>query len=227
MKLLAQFKTPGLAKTLSVVVRLRWPNATILCVDTEDSLVEMATSAEAILLDEVSTHPARFELMRRLRAVFDGAIVVFACEPDEEEMLSSLEAGADDYLPTSVTPARLIARLSAVLRRLAATGARAQPASGFGPLRINEDTHEVYFRERELHLSSTEFTLLCELSRASGAVLTNEALNRVVGNYPQALWGDCLRKHVERLRKKLSATGDESVQIINVRGVGYKLKRVG
>ena len=227
MKLLAQLKTPGLGRTLSVTVRLRWPDAVMLCVETEGGLVEAARDADVILLDAMSTRPSGFELIRRLRAAFDGAIIVFAHKADDEEMLSSLEAGADDYLSSSAGSPQLVARLSAVLRRLAVASSRGPSVKQFGSLKINEHTHEVYFGECEVRLSPTEFVLLSELSGARGAVLANEALHALVGNYPQSLWGECLRKHIERLRKKLSAAGDDTVQIVNVRGVGYRLKHLG
>lgn len=224
MKLIVHLKTPDLAQRVNLAIRLRWPDAAISSVDKEDSLVDAAPRADVIFLDEPATRPAGFELIRRIRAVFDGALIVLGPEPNDEKMLNVLEAGADDYFAASFGPAQVVARLSAILRRVPATAPRDHPIARYGSLEINKDTHETYLLGRELSVTSTEFVLLWELSTARGGLATKQSLHRLISPFPDSLADDSLRKHVQRLRSKLRGAGDGSVEILNVRGIGYRLR---
>ncbi len=224
MKLIVNINAPDLALRLNLAIRLRWPDAAISSVDTEDGLIDAAPTADVIFLDEPATRPAECALIRRIRAAFDGPVIVFGPEPNDEEMLNVLEAGADDYLGASFSPVQLVARLSAILRRVGVTAPRDHPIANCGPLQINKDTHETHLQGEELSLTATEFILLWELSSARGSLATKAALHRLFGQFPDRLADHSLRKHVQRLRKKLRGAGNGSVDISTVRGVGYRLR---
>ncbi len=216
------FKTPDLDHRLSRALRLRWPDTEVLHVSKEDQLVETASRVDLIFVDDVSTSGG-FEVIRKARAAWSGGIIFLTSEPTDEGMLDALEAGADDYLSASFSPTQLVARVSALLRRLRMASGRGDSVVQCGSLRIHLDSHEVYVDGQELALTPTEFNLLHHLALAGGGTVTAKTLQKLVWECETPLYMETLRKYVQRLRRKLQQLGDSDVGIISIRGVGYRL----
>ncbi|HET8675139.1 MAG TPA: response regulator transcription factor [Blastocatellia bacterium] len=174
-----------------------------------------------ILLDLNLPHMSGFEMCRRLRAESTTArvpILMLTARTDESDKVLGLNLGADDYITKPFSMRELVARVNAVLRR--ADGAETdRPVYDNGVLVIDPSTFSVRCRGREVRLTRKEFSLLSELARNQGRVMTREVLlDRVWG---LTYYGDSrtLDVHIRRLRQKL---GDPSL-IETVTGIGYRL----
>jgi two-component system, OmpR family, alkaline phosphatase synthesis response regulator PhoP len=174
-----------------------------------------------VLLDLNLPHMSGFEMCRRLRAESTTArvpILMLTARTDESDKVLGLNLGADDYITKPFSMRELVARVNAVLRR--ADGKETdRPVFDNGVLMIDPSTFSVRCGGREVRLTRKEFSLLSELARNQGRVLTREVLlDRVWG---LTYYGDSrtLDVHIRRLRQKL---GDASL-IETVTGIGYRL----
>jgi len=162
-----------------------------------------------ILLDLNLPGMNGFEICRRLRAEPPTAklpILMLTARADETDKVLGLNMGADDYITKPFSMRELVARVNAALRRTESADAD-RPVFDNGLLRIDPSTFRVSYREREVRMTRKEFSLLSELARNEGRVLTRETLlDRVWGmNY----FGDSrtLDVHIRRLRQKLGDPG--------------------
>jgi two-component system alkaline phosphatase synthesis response regulator PhoP len=174
-----------------------------------------------ILLDLNLPGMNGFEICRRLRAEPSTAtipILMLTARTDETDKVLGLNMGADDYITKPFSMRELVARVNAALRR--SEGSQIdRPVFDNGSLRIDPSTFRVHYQSREVRMTRKEFSLLSELARNQGRVLTRETLlDRVWGmNY----FGDSrtLDVHIRRLRQKLG----EPALIETVTGIGYRL----
>lgn len=158
MKVLFILESEDLAKALRLTLRLRWP---AMCDTTfhDGTALEnsLATEAELLFIDTPSLYREGIGLLAKLRDESKVGIIVLSCEPNDEEMLAVLEAGADDYLPGSFSPSQLVARASALLRRIQPAPQHGSPVIQCGSLQIDPQTHEICVSDRYAFLTPTEF----------------------------------------------------------------------
>ena len=139
-------------------------------------------SPDVVLIDIMLPGMDGFELCRTLRRHSDVPIVMVTARNDTHDVVAGLEAGADDYLTKPFAPKELSARIRALLRRI-------RPISPghaklvFGDLEIVPDEGKVTRAGQELHLTKTEFRLLCELAQNPGRVFSRESLLDKVWGY--------------------------------------------
>jgi len=183
-----------------------------------------AALPDVVVLDWMLPCESGLALARRLRAdsrTRELPILMLTARAMEQDKLSGLEAGADDYLTKPFSPKELAARIKAVLRR------RAPQLSGdvveVEGLRLDPATHRVTAGDQRLQLSPAEFKLLHFLLTHPGRVYSRTQLLDQV-------WGDhvyieerTVDVHIRRLRKALEPTGHDSL-IDTVRGAGYGLR---
>ena len=179
---------------------------------------------DVVVLDWMLPGESGLALARRLRAAErtrELPILMLTARAMEQDKLSGLEAGADDYLTKPFSPKELAARIKAVLRR------RAPQLSGdsveMQGLRLDPATRRVSAGERRLELSPAEFRLLHFLLTHPGRVYSRAQLLDQV-------WGDhvyieerTVDVHIRRLRKALEPSGHDRL-IDTVRGAGYALR---
>lgn len=174
-----------------------------------------------VLLDLNLPYMSGFELCRRLRAEATTTrmpILMLTARADEADKVLGLNMGADDYITKPFSMRELVARVNAALRRSEGSEMD-RPVFDNGALRIDPSTFSVRYQGREVRMTRKEFSLLSELARNQGRVLTREVLlDRVWG---ATYYGDSrtLDVHIRRLRQKL---GDPTV-IETVTGIGYRL----
>ncbi len=142
---------------------------------------------------------------------------------DETDVLVGLGVGADDYLTKPFRMRELVARISALLRRVdRAAELAAQAASevlALGDLRVDVAARRVWREEQEVRLTPTEFDLLLCLAAAPGAVVTREKLMAEVWGWPGASGTRTVDSHVKGLRAKVGAD-----RVRTAHGVGYALE---
>jgi DNA-binding response OmpR family regulator len=179
--------------------------------------------ADVVLIDIMLPGIDGFELCRSLRKSSDVPIVMVTARADTHDVVAGLEAGADDYLTKPFAPKELSARIRALLRRARST----EPGHArlrFGDLEIVPDEGLVMREQQEIHLTKTEFRLLCELASSPGRVFSRETLLDRVWGYGYFGDGRLVDVHVRRLRTKVEADAANPRHVVTVRGLGYRLQ---
>src|SRR5262245_41854566 len=179
--------------------------------------------ADVVLIDIMLPGIDGFEVCRSLRRTSDVPIVMVTARADTHDVVAGLEAGADDYLTKPFAPKELSARIRALLRR-ARTPDPGAPRIRFGDLEIIPEEGVVRRNGREVHLTKTEFRLLCELASSPGRVFSREVLLERVWGYGYFGDGRLVDVHVRRLRTKVEADPANPRHVVTVRGLGYKLQ---
>jgi DNA-binding response OmpR family regulator len=206
-----------------------------MALEDEGWLVEEAETGEAAL-EAFNRHPTDvvlidimlpgvdgFEVCRSVRRTSDVPIVMVTARADTHDVVAGLEAGADDYLTKPFAPKELSARIRALMRRARKPDA-ATTTMRFGDLEIIPDAGVVRRAGTELHLTKTEFRLLCELASSPGRVFSREVLLERVWGYGYFGDGRLVDVHVRRLRTKIEADPANPRHVATVRGLGYKLQ---
>ena len=191
-----------------------------------------------------------FEVLRRIRHFSNAYVVMLTGRTEEPDLLSALNAGADDYIAKPFRPRELRARVAAMMRRprhevngqrpAPAWGASATPAAAPGAhdsavlqhngLTLNHRTRTVEVKGEPLGLTRSEFDLLHVLLRGGGAVCTRADLVRAVrgefydeDTYISEADERAVEVHVGNLRRKLKEDQLSPRWLQTVRGVGYRL----
>lgn len=181
------------------------------------------SNPNVVLIDIMLPGIDGFELCRSLRRTSDVPIVMVTARNDTHDVVAGLEAGADDYLTKPFAPKELSARIRALLRR-ARPSAHGHARLSFGDLELIPDEGKVLREGEEVHLTKTEFRLLCELAESPGKVLSREALLDKVWGYDYFGDGRLVDVHVRRLRTKVEADPANPRHVVTVRGLGYRLQ---
>ncbi len=169
------------------------------------------------------------DVCRQLRGDgFPGGILILTARGGELDRVVGLDVGADDYLGKPFALAELLARTRALLRRAhRVTPGPAAPETGSGPapqgLRVDRQARRVWVEDREVTLTSKEFDLLALLDSERGSVFTRERLMDEVWDENWFGSTKTLDVTMGRLRQKLQDS-QAPVQIVTVRGVGFRLE---
>ena len=185
---------------------------------------------DLIVLDLMLPELDGLEVCRAVRAESNVPILMLSARSSLADRIHGLDEGADDYLPKPFSPAELVVRAKAILRRtVAAAGGRAgDPEAGPGSLRhadllIDLERHEVRRGEQLVPLTGVELRLLAALVAAGGRVLSrDQLLDALYGQDEAEILDRTIDVHVGRLRDKLGDSADEPRYVATVRGVGYR-----
>jgi two-component system, OmpR family, KDP operon response regulator KdpE len=176
----------------------------------------------AVLLDLAVPALDRHGAIRRIRALSEVPILVLSARADEQDTVSALDAGADDYLVKPLSAGEFLARVRVALRH-----GRARRAPHVGPVRVSELEvdllrREVYLRGQLLALTPTDYKLLSLLARNLGRVVPRQQLLHEAWG-PNARDPHYLRVYMARLRRKLDPERAGTRYIVTEAGVGYRL----
>ena len=181
-----------------------------------------AALPDVVLIDVMLPGMDGFEFCRTLRKSSGVPIIMVTARSDSHDVVAGLEAGADDYVTKPFVAKELAARIRALLRR-ARANEEPSPALSVGNLEISTAEGEVRLEGNPVHLTRTEFRLLCELAASPGKVFSREQLLERVWGYDYFGDGRLVDVHMRRLRTKVEDNPANPTSIITVRGLGYKL----
>lgn len=179
-----------------------------------------------IILDLMIPGMSGQDVCRRVRAGSTVPIIMLTARASEDDRIAGLELGADDYVTKPFGPREVVARVQALLRRVAPStdGAAAPTALAIGALEIDAWSHTARVAGRDVALTPTEFKLLETLGHAPGRVFTREELlSRAFGPGYDGI-DRTVDVHITNLRRKLEAHGTPRC-VHTVHGVGYRLTR--
>lgn len=198
--------------------------ATREAADGEAALAEIALRApDLVVLDINMPRMDGIETCRRIRAGGDLPILFLSSRDDEIDRVLGMELGADDYVVKPFSPREVVARVAAILRRAARTPPA--PTAGhfaWGRLSLDADGWRARWREVEVPLTVTEFSIVRVLADAPRRVFTRDAIIDRVHGPGFAMTDRTIDSHVRNLRAKFASVG--GADVIETRaGVGYQL----
>lgn len=194
---------------------------------TGDELAEEFARREPdlVILDIMMPGTDGLTVCRNLRAASNVPIIILTAKDSEMDYLHGLAIGGDDYLTKPFSPAMLVMRVKALLRRVEMErSAQAKPTTlSFGDIHMIPDAHEATAAKTPLTLTMNEFALLRCLLAAGGKAVSRDALLAEVWGISAEVETRVTDECVRRVRHKLRAAGS-SVGIKAVWGFGYKLQ---
>jgi two-component system OmpR family response regulator len=176
-----------------------------------------ARPADIVVLDLMLPGLDGMEVSRQLREISDVPILVMTAREDSYDEVSLLEQGADDFINKPVQPRVLLARLRALLRRVAVKGD--PELLTFGSLSIAVSDRSVTWRGEQCLLSNTEYKLLLTLAESAGTVLSRDALLRKMRGIEFDGMDRSIDNSISKLRRKFDDVDSEKIK--TVWGEGY------
>jgi DNA-binding response OmpR family regulator len=174
---------------------------------------------DLVLLDVMLPDESGFEICRRLRRDSAVPVLFLSARDSDADKIRGLGLGGDDYIVKSATPAEVVARVKAVLRRTSPSGGLR--TLRFGGLEVDLAAHEVTTEGRQVDLSAREFAVLRALVEHPRQVLSRDQLFELV-------WGSfgdrsAVAVYIGRLRQKIEPDPARPRYIVTVWGAGYRL----
>ncbi|MFC2079765.1 response regulator transcription factor [Candidatus Bipolaricaulota bacterium] len=183
-----------------------------------------AHAPDLIILDWMLPEMDGLIVAQHIRQRSNVPIIMLTARVDEEDRITGLETGADDYVVKPFSARELEARVHAVLRR--STGG-ATSIIEVGQVRLDHEQRQVHIAGEPIELTAMEFDLLAFLMAQPGRVFTRMELLEAVRGEAYGGFERSVDSHIKRLRQKIEADPHEPSLILTVFGVGYKLAKRG
>ncbi|MDF2926618.1 MAG: family transcriptional regulator [Paenibacillaceae bacterium] len=209
--------------------------------ETQGYRYQTAETGQASIMEAVSRQPDLMildlglpdmdgvDIIRKVRTWSNLPIIVVSARSEDRDKIEALDAGADDYLTKPFSVEELLARLRVSLRRIRYDSDKLmKEASLFinGHLKIDYAAGCVWLDGEEIHLTPSEYKLLCLLAKNVGKVLThNHILHEIWGSHPYDV--SALRVFMATLRRKIEKSSPHPKYIQTHIGIGYRMLQVG
>ncbi|MHC1786483.1 MAG: response regulator transcription factor [Christensenellales bacterium] len=180
---------------------------------------------DAVLLDVMMPKLDGFEVCRQIRSFSTVPIIMLTARGEDFERIMGLDIGADDYIVKPFSPAEVMARLRAVLRRIDRGQDKPGQVIVLGNLRVDLDTYTAQVGEEPVPLTKKELELLWTLASHVGKVFSRESLLQTLWGYDYFGDSRTVDSHIKRLRAKLEALKPRGWEIRTMWGVGYKMEK--
>ena len=197
--------------------------------DGNDAIMQASShNPDVVLLDLGLPDIDGIEVIKKIRSWSNMPIIVISARSEDTDKIEALDCGADDYLTKPFSVEELLARLRVTQRRLSYQNQAVASESIFtnGKLKVDYAAGCAYLDDEEMHLTPTEYKLLCVLSQNVGKVLTHKFI-------AEKIWGSTwetdigsLRVFMTTLRKKIEKLPDSPQYIQTHIGVGYRMMKV-
>jgi two-component system response regulator BaeR len=174
---------------------------------------------DLILLDIMLPGIDGLEICRAIRTFSQVPIIFITARVEEIDRLLGLELGGDDYICKPFSPREVVARIKAVMRRLAGTQTS---AAAHGQIELDESSHRVRVGDRSVLLTTVEYKLLETLYREPGRIFSRNYLMDRIYQDSRIVSDRTIDSHIKKLRKKLAALMPETEFVQSVYGAGYR-----
>lgn len=205
----------------------------VTCADSGEEALRLLEQerVDLIILDLMLPGKDGIEVCTIIREKPDSAqppIIMLTAKSEEDDIVSGLACGADDYVTKPFSPRVLIARVQALLRRehdkILEEQRSDKETISIHSIVIHRGRHEVLVEGKQVHLTATEFTILEQLAARPGWVYTRQQIIDKIRGYDYLITPRAVDVQIFGLRKKLGEVGN---CIETVRGIGYRLKEKG
>jgi len=225
MKLLIIEDDAGIIKVVKLAFQIRWPEANVVSTNLGHKGVEMAEteSPDLIIIDLGLPDISGFQVLESIRLFSTVPIIIITVSGDENDIVSGLELGADEYIVKPFKQLEFLARVQALVRRQQQM--IEQSPISYGSLRFGPSMSKLIYKGKNISLTQTEGIILYTLMKHSGNVVTYY-------NLAEAVWGDyypsadeSIRVYISHLRKKIEDDPNSPKIILTKIGVGYYLSK--
>lgn len=182
----------------------------------------LAGQFDLMILDVMMPMQDGIQTLKHIRAHSNIPVIMLTAKGDNNDKITGLELGADDYVPKPCTPRELVARVRAILRRIQANTSRSYVIT-VGELKVLTSQRRAEWQNHVLELTSTEFNLLEILARHAGAVVTKEELSLQALGRPLAKFDRSIDVHLSSIRQKIAQYSGNPNLIQTVYRMGYQL----
>ncbi|HTQ04659.1 MAG TPA: response regulator [Polyangiaceae bacterium] len=190
----------------------------------EGTYIAQRRQPDLVLLDLGLPDASGVEVTDTIRRTSEVPIIVISARDAEDQKISALDAGADDYITKPFAPGELLARMRVAIRR-SIRHDHVLPAGAFcvGELAVDFDARRVRVGRREVHLTPTEYKLLGVLIASAGKVVTHRQLLHEVWGPGSVDRVEYLRVFMKQLRSKLESRPGAPEYLLTEPAVGYRL----
>ena len=181
---------------------------------------------EVVLLDVMMPKEDGYEVCRKIRSKSNVPVILITARGEDFDKIMGLDIGADDYIVKPFSPREVMARVRAVLRRMAKTTKEVLTENSItvGNLYINLDEYTLHIGDSKISLTKKEIVTMWTLANNPNKVFTRD-------NLLDSLWGfdyfgdsRTVDSHIKRLRAKLDSVDHPTWAIKTIWGVGYKFE---
>lgn len=166
------------------------------------------------------------DICREIRANSKTPIIILSARESEDDKVTLLEIGADDYVAKPFSPRELVARIHAVIKRTESLQPKEPKNSKiitYNGLTLDSKNHICTLDESEIKLTKTEFSILEYLLKNAKWVVKREALMKDIIGYDNYIYDRTIDTHIKNLRRKVAS----AIDIETIRGVGYRIYEAG
>ncbi|MCU0461003.1 MAG: response regulator [Bacteroidales bacterium] len=194
---------------------------TLFAANGKEGITAAATyNPSVIILDLGLPDIDGLDLLVKLREWFTRPIIVLTVRNAEDDIISALDKGANDYLTKPFRSGELLARIRTAIR--ISDEKDDNPLLEFGSLSIDLINHVARKNDEIVKLTATEFSLLSLLARNQGRVLTHQFLLKEIWGFGYQEQTQYLRVFIAQLRKKIEDNPSNPVLLITESGIGYR-----
>lgn len=180
-------------------------------------MAQLTPMPDLILLDLMLPNVDGITLCRQIRQISTVPIIMLTARVDEVDRLLGLELGADDYICKPYSPREVVARVKAVLRRVAG---QLMPSV---KLQLDERRLSVIYQGNEVALSAVEFHLFALMARHPGCIYNRQQLMDSMYSDNRLVSDRTIDSHIKKIRKKLHEALGEQELVQSVYGAGYRV----
>ena len=215
-----------------IKIYLQNDNYNVVLAKDGNEALEMIENAKVdlVVLDIMMPGMDGMETCMKIREKYKMPIIFLSAKGEDMDKIMGLSAGGDDYLTKPFNPMELTARVKANIRRVDIFDKiegddDKEDIIIIDNLTINIDTHQVFYKDEEIHLTKTEFDILKLLASNRGMVFSIEKIYNKVWKDEFFVTDNTVTVHIRKLREKLKDDYKNPKYIKTIWGVGYKIEK--